>query len=146
MIAVVEKGISGLLVTPDGLVRILQDGTALKAQEQGEAGHVPLISMDVLPAVESGKKIVSEDLLELAKQTPEVERGVMDQISEIHITAAGPWQVFMRDKFEVRIPPRQFADKMKGYAKYRDGLGKDVKPGIIDLQANFFKSYQKEAK
>ncbi|MGB8956454.1 MAG: FtsQ-type POTRA domain-containing protein [Tumebacillaceae bacterium] len=141
VIAVVEKGISGTLVTPEGFYRLLQDGTALKAEDKGEADNVPLISMDNLPAVEAGKKVASSDLIELVKQIPEVERGVLDQISEIRVTSEGAWKVFMRDKFEVRIPPRQFADKMKGYAKYRDGLGKDAQPGVIDLQSNFFKSY-----
>lgn len=141
VIAVVEKGISGTLVAPDGFYRVLQDGTALKPEDKGDTGNVPLISMDKLPKVEAGKKVASGDLLELVEQIPEVERGVLDQISEIRITADGPWKVFMRDKFEVRIPPRQFADKMKGYAKYRDGLGQKAQPGIIDLQSNFFKSY-----
>lgn len=145
VIAVVEKGISGTLVTTEGFYRMLQDGTALKAEEKGEAGNVPLISMDTLPKVEAGEKVASGDLLELVKQIPEVERGVLDQISEIRITAEGPWKVFMRDKFEVRIPPHQFADRMKGYAKYRDGLGQDAQPGIIDLQSNFFKSYSNKS-
>ncbi|PWK11635.1 cell division protein FtsQ/DivIB [Tumebacillus permanentifrigoris] len=146
VIAVVEKSVSGTLVTATGFHSILQDGTALNKTAK-PADSMPLISMETLPAVKPGEVVNSEDIQALAKQIPEVDRTVLDQISEVHIPAKGPWQVFMRDKFEVRIPERQFADKMNSYQKFRNSLPANTPPGILNLlESNFLQEYKTKAK
>jgi cell division protein FtsQ len=142
VIAVAEKSVAGLLHEGNKFYRLLQDGTVLEASGKEES-TLPVISMDNPPSVKTGARVTTPELLELAKQMPEVERKILDQISEIRITAEGPWKIYMRDRFEVRIPPRLFADKMKGYDKYRNALGADAKPGIISLQeSEHFEPYQ----
>lgn len=142
VIAVAEKTVAGVLLTGDGFHRLLQDGTVLDRKEQGLADQVPIITMEKAPKLSTGQKVRSAELLELLQQIPEVKREVLDQVSEIHITASGPWQVFMRDRFEVRIPPRQFADKMDEYDKYRNALGRDKAPGVINLlDAEFYEPF-----
>ncbi|MGZ4031142.1 MAG: cell division protein FtsQ/DivIB [Tumebacillaceae bacterium] len=133
VIAVVEKAVAGNLLVKDKLYRLLQDGTVLENTQQQVADNVPMISLDVQPSIQAGKQVDNDDLLALAKQIPQVSRPVLDQISEIHITAKGPWKIFMRDKFEVRITPREFAAKMKSYMRVRGSLPKDTKPEIINL-------------
>jgi len=141
-VAVVEKQLAGTLLTEAGFCTMLHDGTILRCQKELPNDTVPLISMENVPAITEGQPAASPDLVELVKQIPEVERKTLDQISEIRIAAAGPWQVFMRDKYEVRIPPRQFADKMNGYAKFRTALGADKPPGIINLVQSTYEPYQ----
>jgi cell division protein FtsQ len=143
VIAVAEKTIAGLVLTDKGFHRLLQDGTVLDRSEQAKADQVPIITMDHPPTLTPGQKVSSADLSELLKQIPEVKREVLDQISEIHMTADGPWRLFMRDRFEVRIPPRQFADKMRDYDKFRSALGKDKAPGVINLlESNYYEPFQ----
>ncbi|TCP52930.1 cell division protein FtsQ [Tumebacillus sp. BK434] len=145
VIAVVEKKAAGQMVQGATLYRILQDGTVLAGTEKLEAEQLPVISMDRPGNLQPGQKISSPDLQELAKQIPEVDRAVLDQISEIRVTSEGPWRIYMRDKFEVRIPPRQFADKMKSYLAYRGALPADTKPGIINmLEANYLENFKPE--
>ncbi|MCX7571610.1 FtsQ-type POTRA domain-containing protein [Tumebacillus sp. DT12] len=141
VIAVVEKTAAGLLLADDGFHPVLQDGTVLAKVEQLEGTNVPIISLDTAPTVEAGQRLDHPDLLELTKQMPEVDRAVLDQISEIRVTVTGQWRLFMRDKFEVRIPPRQFADKMKTYSTFRTALGSDKPPGILDLESDYYKPF-----
>lgn len=146
VIAVVEKQASGSLVTADGYYSILQDGTVMNKTEKPD-DSMPLISTDKLPALKPGQVIADADLLALAKQIPEVDRKVLDQISEVHVAEKGPWQVFMRDKFEVRIPAQQFADKMNSYQKFRDSLPASTPPGILNLlESNYLQEYKSTAK
>jgi cell division protein FtsQ len=143
IIAVVEKKAAGVMIQDANLYRVLQDGTVLLREEKLEVEQLPVISLDNPVALQDGQKVQSPDVLELAKQIPEVDRAVLDQISEIRITAEGPWRIYMRDKFEVRIPPRQFADKLKSYLAYRSALPADTKPGIINmLEANYLESFK----
>ncbi|ASS75865.1 hypothetical protein CIG75_13475 [Tumebacillus algifaecis] len=147
VIAVVEKRVAGLMLQDAKLFRILQDGMVLPGREKLEAEQLPVISLDVPTSLTPGQKVISEDVLELVKQIPEVERAVLDQISEIYVTDEGPWRIYMRDKFEVRIPPRQFADKMKAYLAYRSALPVDTKPSIINmLEANYMENFKPEDK
>jgi len=142
-IALAEKVLAGTLVNGTSFCTVLSDGTVLACGAKPENDTVPLISMDNLPAIEPGRKAPSPDLLELVKQVPEVERTVLDTISEIRVTAEGPWRIFMRDKFEARIPPRLFADKMKGYLKFRNALDASKPPGIINLlESNYYEAYK----
>jgi cell division protein FtsQ len=141
VISVVEKMVSGILLAEDGFHHVLQDGTVLEKIDRLEGTNVPILSLDTPPVVKPGEKVEGEDLLELTRQIPEVDRTVLDQISEIRITAEGPWRIYMRDKFEVRIPPRQFADKMKSYDTFRKALGSDKPPGILDLESNYYKPF-----
>lgn len=146
VIAVVEKSVSGTLVAPDGFYSILQDGTVLNKTAK-PSDSLPLISMETLPAIKPGTVADSADIQALAKQIPEVERAVLDQVSEIHVPAKGPWQIFMRDKFEVRVPERQFADKMNSYQKFRNSLPANTPPGILNLlESNFLQEYKSKAK
>lgn len=145
VIAVVEKSVSGIMYQQGKLYSLLQDGTVLDAGEKLEAVHVPLISMDKAAILEPGKKVEAVELIELVKQIPEIERKVLDGISEIRITSEGPWKVYMRDKFEVRIPPLQFADKFKSYEKYRNALGDKATPVIINLlESSYTQPFGKE--
>lgn len=145
VIAIVEKKVAGLMVRDAMLYRILQDGTVLAGTKKLEAEQMPVISQDNPGKLTPGQKVSSPDVLELVKQIPEVDRAVLDQISEVRVTADGPWRIFMRDKFEVRIPPRQFADKMKAYLAYRGALPADTKPGIINmLEANYMENFKPE--
>lgn len=145
VIAVVEKSVSGVMYQQGKLYSLLHDGTVLAATDKLEAAHVPLISMDKAAILETGKQVEAGDLRELLKQMPEVDRKVLDQISEIRITDQGPWKVYMRDKFEVRIPPGHFADKFKSYEKYRNALGEKAKPVIINLlESSYTEPFKKE--
>jgi cell division protein FtsQ len=134
VIAVVEKAVAGNLLVKDKLYRIMQDGTVLDNAMQAVADNMPVISMDAPPTVQVGKPVDNEDLQLLVQQIPQVDRTVLDQISEIHITTKGPWKIYMRDKFEVRITAREFAVKMKSYMRVRGALPKDQAPEIINLQ------------
>jgi cell division protein FtsQ len=147
VIAIVEKTVAAKLIAGGEFHRLLQDGTVLDSTKKLEADNLPLVSMDNPPALEPGQKVTSDDLLQLLKQIPEVERTVLDGISEIRITAEGPWKIFMRDKFEVRIPPRQFADKLKGYELYRKSLPEGTLPGVINLlEAQYHQPYKNQQK
>lgn len=133
VIAVSEKTVAGNLLVKDKLYRMMQDGTVLENASQSVADNVPIISMDAPPTIQAGKPVDNDDLKALAQQIPQVDRTVLDQVSEIHITTKGPWKIYMRDKFEVRIPAREFAVKMKTYMRVRSALPKDQKPEIINL-------------
>ncbi len=146
-IAVVEKALAGLIVQDASIYHLLQDGTVLAGTEKLGVERVPAISFDQPTPLQNGQKVTSPDLLELAKQIPEVDRAVLDNISEIRIASDGPWKIYMRDKFEVRIPARQFADKMKSYLEYRNALASDTAPGIINVfDAIYMESFKPQDK
>ncbi|HEU4962553.1 MAG TPA: FtsQ-type POTRA domain-containing protein [Bacilli bacterium] len=146
VIAIVEKSITGLVLTDKGFYRLMQDGTVLDRSESGQAEQLPVITMERAPKLTPGQKTTSADLLELLKQIPEVKREVLDQVSEIHITGDEQWQIYMRDRFEVRIPARHFADKMQDYDRFRNALGKDKAPGIINLlESNYYEPFGQQA-
>ncbi|KEO83177.1 cell division protein FtsQ/DivIB [Tumebacillus flagellatus] len=146
VIAVAEKAVSGTLVAKDGFYSILQDGTVLEKAAKPD-DSMPLITMETLPALKPGVVVQDANLQALAKQIPEVERSTLDQISEVRIPAKGPWQVFMRDKFEVRVPEKVFADKMNEYQKFRNSLPADTPPGILNLlESNYMQEYKNTAK
>ncbi|MFD2170817.1 cell division protein FtsQ/DivIB [Tumebacillus lipolyticus] len=146
-IAVVEKALAGLIVQDASIYHLLQDGTVLAGTEKLGVERVPAISLDQPTPLQNGQKVTSPDLLELAKQIPEVDRAVLDNISEIRIASDGPWKIYMCDKFEVRIPARQFADKMKSYLEYRNALASDTAPGIINVfDAIYMESFKPQDK
>ncbi|MBL0387995.1 FtsQ-type POTRA domain-containing protein [Tumebacillus sp. ITR2] len=146
VIAVAEKAVSGTLVGQDGFYSILQDGTVLEKTTK-PSDSMPLITMENLPPIKAGEVVQDANVQALAKQIPEVERNTLDQISEVRIPAKGPWQVFMRDKFEVRVPELQFAVKMNAYQKFRNSLPADTPPGVLNLlESNYLQEYKSTAK
>lgn len=134
VIAVAEKPVAAILIQKGGTYyRLLSDGTVFDQVKSLTGTSLPLLlSNEKNLQVEIGKRIPDSDVQKFCQQIVQVDRSLLEQISDFNILKGEVWSAHtMENNLEIRFPPGTIHTALNVYEKFWKQQLASKRSGII---------------